>query len=172
MICEVTVDARDFPLSTTPGRAPLPSSSDGPGQSVLSVGYPQRCAGYCLTTGSLSTLLTWIFISMFFAWCTSKFGLHRWCSGKESACQCRMGKKHRFDLWVGEILWNRKWQPTKAFVKTALLFSGVMKLWCQVIVFEAISFITCATHHVTAIDLTYSEVSSPLLTSSLSLCKI
>ena len=54
-----------FPSSTTPGRAPLPSSSDGPGQSVLSVGYPQRCAGYCLTTGSLSTLLTWIFISVF-----------------------------------------------------------------------------------------------------------
>ena len=27
---------------------------------------------------------------------------------KESACQC---KRHRFDFWGGEILWNRKWHP-------------------------------------------------------------
>ena len=30
-------------------------------------------------------------------------------SGKESACQC---KGCRFDPWVGEIPWRRKWQPT------------------------------------------------------------
>ena len=30
-------------------------------------------------------------------------------SGKESTCQCR---RHRFDPWVGKILWRRKWQPT------------------------------------------------------------
>ena len=31
---------------------------------------------------------------------------YRWCSGKESACQCR---KH--DLWIEKIPWRRKWQP-------------------------------------------------------------
>lgn len=55
-----------FPSSTTHGRTPLPSNSNGPGQSVLSVGYLQWCASNCLTTGSLSTLTTWIFIYMFF----------------------------------------------------------------------------------------------------------
>ena len=27
---------------------------------------------------------------------------------KESACQC---KRHRFNPWVGKMLWRRKWQP-------------------------------------------------------------
>ena len=30
-------------------------------------------------------------------------GLPRWHSGKESACQCRRCKRHRFDPWVGNI---------------------------------------------------------------------
>ena len=34
-------------------------------------------------------------------------------SGKESACRCR---RHGFDLWVGKILWSRKWQPTRVFL--------------------------------------------------------
>ena len=38
--------------------------------------------------------------------------LPRWCSGKESACQCRRCKRHVFDPWVGKIPWRRKWQPT------------------------------------------------------------
>ena len=37
-------------------------------------------------------------------------------SGKESSCQCRRRKRHGFDPWVGKILWNRKWQPTPAFL--------------------------------------------------------
>ena len=36
----------------------------------------------------------------------------RWCSGKETACQCRRFKRHRFNLLVGKIPWSRKWQPT------------------------------------------------------------
>ena len=28
----------------------------------------------------------------------------RWHSGKESACQCKRLKKHKFDPWVGKIL--------------------------------------------------------------------
>ena len=31
---------------------------------------------------------------------------------KESPCQHRRCKRHRFDPWVGKILWRRKWQPS------------------------------------------------------------
>ena len=33
--------------------------------------------------------------------------------GKEFACQDR---RHRFNPWVGRILWSRKWQPTPVFL--------------------------------------------------------
>ena len=46
----------------------------------------------------------------------SKMGLPRWCSGKESACQCRRHKRLRFDPWIGKIPWGRKWQPTLVFL--------------------------------------------------------
>ena len=39
-----------------------------------------------------------------------------WCHVKESACHCRRYKRHRFDPWVGKILWNRKWQHTPVFL--------------------------------------------------------
>ena len=41
------------------------------------------------------------------------FGLLRWLSGKESACQCR---RLGFDPWVGTIPWRRKWLPTLVFL--------------------------------------------------------
>ena len=34
-------------------------------------------------------------------------------SGKEPICQCR---RHRFDPWVGKILWSRKRQSALAFL--------------------------------------------------------
>ena len=37
-----------------------------------------------------------------------RLGLPWWFSDRESTCQCR---GHRFHLWVGKILWRRKWQP-------------------------------------------------------------
>ena len=40
------------------------------------------------------------------------FGLPRWRSGKDSACQCRRRKRLGFNLWVRKIPWRRKWQPT------------------------------------------------------------
>ena len=36
-------------------------------------------------------------------------------SGKESACQCRSCKRHRFDLSVRKIPWSRKWKLTPVF---------------------------------------------------------
>ena len=41
------------------------------------------------------------------------YGLHRWNSGKELACQCR---RHGFDPWAKKIPRRRKWQPTPIFL--------------------------------------------------------
>ena len=41
------------------------------------------------------------------------WGVPRWFSAKESACQCR---RRGFDPWVGKIPWRRKWQPTPIFL--------------------------------------------------------
>ena len=37
-------------------------------------------------------------------------------SSKESACQCRKHRRHRFDPWAMKILWRRKWQPVSVFL--------------------------------------------------------
>ena len=43
-------------------------------------------------------------------------GLPRLRSGKESACQCRRHKRHKFNPWVGKIPWRRERQPTPVFL--------------------------------------------------------
>ena len=48
-------------------------------------------------------------------------GSPRWCSGKESACQCRR-QRLGFNPWVGRISWRRKWKPTAIFLPE--LFHG------------------------------------------------
>ena len=45
-------------------------------------------------------------------------GASWWLNGRESVCQCRRLRRHRFDLCIGKIPWRRKWQPTP------LLFPG------------------------------------------------
>ena len=42
--------------------------------------------------------------------------LPRWCSGKESVCQCRRSRRSGFNPWVGNVPWRRKWQPTPVFL--------------------------------------------------------
>ena len=58
-----------------------------------------------------------IFKNLMFA---SKFketrGFPGGSSGKESACQCRRGKRLEFHPWVGKIPWRRKWHPTPVFL--------------------------------------------------------
>ena len=46
----------------------------------------------------------------------SKMGFLGTTSDKESPCQRRRFKRHRFDPWVGKIRWRREWQPTPAFL--------------------------------------------------------
>ena len=41
-------------------------------------------------------------------------GLSWWLSGKEYTSQCRIFR--RFDPWVREIPWSRKWQPIPVFL--------------------------------------------------------
>jgi len=43
------------------------------------------------------------------------YGLPRWLSGKEYACQYRRCWRHRFDAQIMKISW-RKWQPTPVFL--------------------------------------------------------
>ena len=47
---------------------------------------------------------------------TNEYGLPRWHSGKESACQCRRCKRCEFNPWIGKIPWRRKWQSTPVFL--------------------------------------------------------
>ena len=42
--------------------------------------------------------------------------LPRWLSGKQSACQYRRCRRHRFDPWIWEMPWRRKWQPIPVFL--------------------------------------------------------
>ena len=44
------------------------------------------------------------------------FGLPRWLSSKESACNTGDNRIHRFDSWVGRFPWRRAWQPTPVFL--------------------------------------------------------
>ena len=72
-------------------------------------------------------------LPLLIAWNTHLcYGLPRWLSGKESACQCRRCKRCWFDLWVGKISWRRKWQPTPVFLPGK--FHGQMNLasYCPV----------------------------------------
>ena len=39
-----------------------------------------------------------------------------WCSGKESAYQCKKHKRCGFNPWVKKIPWSRKWKPTPVFL--------------------------------------------------------
>ena len=43
-------------------------------------------------------------------------GLPGWCSGNDSACQCRRRKGHGFSPWVVKMPWSTKWQPTLVFL--------------------------------------------------------
>ena len=47
-------------------------------------------------------------------------------SGKESACQC---KRHRFNPWVGKILWRRKCQSIPVFLPGKLHGQGSLEVY-------------------------------------------
>ena len=70
----------------------------------------------CLCLTSLSMIISssihvaaHVIISFF-------YGLPRWYSGKESACQHRRHNRRGFNPWVRKIPWSRKWQPSPVFL--------------------------------------------------------
>ena len=80
-------------------------------------------------------LVSFIFLNKILIYTNSQFGLPRWHSDKESACQCR---RHRRSPWVGNIPWNRKSQPTPEFLpgeshrqRSLVGYQGVSKSWTQ-----------------------------------------
>ena len=46
---------------------------------------------------------------------SNAWGLRRWYSGKELACQGRNRRRCRFYPWVRKLPWSRKWQPIPVF---------------------------------------------------------
>ena len=89
---------------------------------VLNVSYEQNhatCSLSCLTSFTehnafrahrhcrMSVLHSFLWLN------NVLMGRPWWLRGKESACQYRRGK---FNLWVGEIPWRRKRQPTPVFL--------------------------------------------------------
>ena len=71
---------------------------------------PDKCLGLFSVSDTPDSLISCYFLSV------SMLKLPWWLNGKESTCQCRRYRRHRFDPWVGEIPWWRKWQPTPVFV--------------------------------------------------------
>ena len=66
------------------------------------------------TIGMKGYTLYFIFNFLKFCyWSIIAFGLPRWLSDKEFACQCR---RHEFDPWLGKIVWSKEWQPTSVFL--------------------------------------------------------
>ena len=71
-------------------------------------------------TITIILLLSSLKLSSFLFWNSlvsrPKHGLHRWCSVKKSACQCRWHRRCEFDPWARIIPWRWKWQPTPGFL--------------------------------------------------------
>ena len=70
-----------------------------------------KLASSCRWTGALSCVHHLIYHSV-----SLINGLPRWDSGKESACQCKRFRRHRFDPWVRKNSWSRKRQSTPVFL--------------------------------------------------------
>ena len=80
-----------------------------------------------------------IFCRFIFAFVYWFLNLPRWLSSKESACQCRRGRRCGFDPRVRKIPWRREWQPTPDSCQEnpmdrgawRAIVQGVTKSWIQ-----------------------------------------
>ena len=64
-----------------------------------------------IENGHSHLLLVWMQTAATFPKGSLTTGLPRWLSGKESACQCRRRRRHRFDPWVRKIPWRGNGNP-------------------------------------------------------------
>ena len=86
--------------------------------------------------------------------------------GKESACQCRRGQRHRFKGWVRKIPWSRKWQPAPICLSGK--FPGQRGLvgyspWCHK-VSDMIERLGTQRTHMDPCELTFREPFTAVLT--------
>ena len=58
--------------------------------------------------------------------CSGLFGLPRWLSGKDSACQCR---SRRFNPWVGKIPGGGNGNPFQYSCLENPMHRGAWKVW-------------------------------------------
>ena len=80
--------------------------------------------GYCETIyKSLCVLQTkgrkhdmWLFILFLKIKFSKYFGLAKWLSRKEPACQRRRYRRRGFDPRVGKMPWRREWHPAPVFL--------------------------------------------------------
>ena len=98
------------------------------------------------------------------------YGLPSWHYGKELTCQCRRFKRHRFDPWVGKILWGRKWQPAPVYLpgeshgQRSLVDHGLTSVqFSHLVVSDSLQPMDCSTpglpvHH-QLLELTQTHVS-------------
>ena len=97
---------REIHLSSAP-------SSQVTERGRVSIDTKVMLMAHC-TPSPLYKLLLWLLTNiLWFSYYYHHFGLPRWCSSKESVCQCR---RHGFNPWVGKIPLGRKWQPTSVFL--------------------------------------------------------
>ena len=75
----------------------------------------KKIFAFLVTHSKFPILLSNMIIYIFYLKCFSG-GLLWWLSDKESVCQYRRLRRHRFDTWVGKIPWRRKWQLTVVFL--------------------------------------------------------
>ena len=93
-------------------------------QSCLTLSDPMDCSlpGSSVHGIFQARVLEWVAISFSYIYLHTYYmvlnivGLLRWFSGKEMPVIATRGRRGRYNLWVGKILWRRKWQPTPAFL--------------------------------------------------------
>ena len=88
---------------------------------LLFTGLAVYKIGFTLKTSWKSKSVAWagnldFFLSITLIFPYFLIELPRWTSGKESICQCRRCKSHRFSPWVGKTPWRRKWYPIPVFL--------------------------------------------------------
>ena len=73
--------------------------------------FAQNCS---VCTSCPNVLIAVILI--LFIWLSRSWGFPGGASDKEPICQCRRGKRHRFDPKASKIPWRGAWQPIPAFL--------------------------------------------------------
>ena len=107
MVCQAMLDAWKAPAERFSFALPQTKNSH------LLID-PMTQHGLCMQMRRLMKHL-WLPVLSYtvFIWLQCTLWASRWLSGKESICQRR---RRRFDPWVRNIPWRRKWQPSSVFL--------------------------------------------------------